>query len=690
MTRFTRRATFFVSLLLMTTAAARLQAQPAAGRDSRLPSYVEEVRRASVSWDRRTGPPRQVVDMVCLVPDLPTFLEAIAAWDDEHYYPVLIDDIEFSFKFLRAFQPARIVRFPRKAGPISDDQVWARAQAAVARAWTSDDAAEATPAGDAVPARLGATPPGVVVSAPGSPMLAGAVALAAGRFQPLLRWDSPHRFADVISADQARQHASALEAIVARAVAGFDRLGDDCDFVTLAGDAPYRYTPREERGAPFDVISSFRKRAGGPDAFDDLVGRAADGRSRWAFCGRLLGDPTLSVYRAMCSLFLQPRSALLVNTYDEKDPGWSAYAMHSATSRLEGLLPLTHRSGDRASLAGWHQAFDPVNPFGLVMINTHGEPTRFHVTGGTALTGDVPQSGPAVVLMTHSFSAADPLDPGTIAGRWLANGAYVYYGSMNEPALQAFRTPDLVAALAAQGMPLGAATRQSPPEPFGRPWRLVYLGDPLYRVRPKEQAARIAPTDWPVAASWPRYGHFPRPAADAANTAKLHWIVKEAVARLQRDEARTDPADDLVKDLLELRRTQLEPGLRPFHEALLADLLLHTNRPGALYAQLVQIPPPDRTPEARRLLETCQLLLVQQFAASRDFTRAEALWSELVRSGASPAMLEQVTARVGAMADSPDRRAHWRDVLTAAQRLLKSAPGTAVIEAERKRLETHR
>ena len=59
--------------------------------------------------------------------------------------------------------------------------------------------------------------------------------------------------------------------------------------------------------------------------------------------------------------------------------------------------------------------------------------------------------------MIHSFSAADPTDPRTIAGRWLANGAFVYFGAMNEPFLQAFRPPRLVAALIAEGVPLGAA-----------------------------------------------------------------------------------------------------------------------------------------------------------------------------------------------------------------------------------------
>ena len=40
---------------------------------------------------------------------------------------------------------------------------------------------------------LGATPPGLVLAAPDSPMLAGAVALAAGHFQPLVRLEPPAR-----------------------------------------------------------------------------------------------------------------------------------------------------------------------------------------------------------------------------------------------------------------------------------------------------------------------------------------------------------------------------------------------------------------------------------------------------------------------------------------------------------------
>src|SRR4051812_25685957 len=52
---------------------------------------VDEIRRISLSWRRRPGPERRIVDVVCLVPDLPTFLEAISAWDERHAFPILIE-----------------------------------------------------------------------------------------------------------------------------------------------------------------------------------------------------------------------------------------------------------------------------------------------------------------------------------------------------------------------------------------------------------------------------------------------------------------------------------------------------------------------------------------------------------------------------------------------------------------------
>src|SRR4051812_9746768 len=66
---------------------------------------LEPLRRAATSWELRAGPERAVIDQVCLVPDVPTFLQVIATWDRGHWFPILFDDVESTFRFLRAFKP---------------------------------------------------------------------------------------------------------------------------------------------------------------------------------------------------------------------------------------------------------------------------------------------------------------------------------------------------------------------------------------------------------------------------------------------------------------------------------------------------------------------------------------------------------------------------------------------------------
>ena len=85
-----------------------LSASTAEAQTSLFDPKFDELRKASEEWDRRLGPERKVINLVCLVPDVTTFLEAIKVWDREHCFPILIDDVEFSFKFLRAFRPARV------------------------------------------------------------------------------------------------------------------------------------------------------------------------------------------------------------------------------------------------------------------------------------------------------------------------------------------------------------------------------------------------------------------------------------------------------------------------------------------------------------------------------------------------------------------------------------------------------
>jgi len=420
---------------------------------------------------------------------------------------------------------------------------------------------------------------------------------------------------------------------------------------------------------------------------DDFLARTPDGRSRWAFTGRLLGNPAESLYRAMCSLFLSPRSALLFNTYDEKDRSWATYSMRTAARQLIKIAPVTHRSGDMVSLKGWHQVLGSVNPFGLMLINTHGSPFQFGLGGDTGVPGDIPPSVPTAIHIIHSFSATDPNDPNTVAGRWLANGAFIYYGSMQEPYLSAFRPPDLISRLIENEVPLGAAFRRMPLEPFGQPWKLVYLGDPLYRLRHGGTGNRVPPDDWTTGSSWPRYSSSARPRANEPDDARFGWIVKTAVAQLQRtNNAQTMPHEEIDEALLAIERTRLSPPLQPFFDALLSDALLEANRPAVLKSRLEAIPVRERGPATKRILETCRVLLLEQYRTNGDFRRTVRLWSELAHSDLPREVLEQLISRIRPLTGTPGHQMEWINFLHTELRALKGTTAQGVIQAEVDRL----
>jgi hypothetical protein len=636
---------------------------------------LDEVRHASVAWERRTGPERRVVDVVCLVPDVPTFLEAVAAWDDRHFFPVLIDDVETSFKFLRAFRPARVVRCPSVVAAVGDkaapEDLWEQAITAVGRAWAAEGIpAREVPRGDVVPKSLGPTPPGVVVSEPGSPSLAGAVALAAGRFQPLLRWQPGKSFGDDLKVEDALALGQSLEALLAEHVREYDRLGDDCDFVTLAGDYPYRFVG----GMPKNPFGD------GPNAFDDLILRSARGQRRWAYAGRLMGNPVESVYWAMCSLFLRPGSAILFNSYAETAPPWTDYAMTAAAARVNKLVPTTHLQGN--DMTAWHQAFGTMNRSGLVMINTRGGPTEFHPGGQTA---DTPETAPAAVLMVHSYSASEPKNPDTLAGRWLANGAFVYFGAVNEPGLVAFRSPSLVASCLAENLPVVAAVRRISTEPFGHPWRLVFFGDPLYRLKPVGVAdTRLA--SWEPISGWPAYGEYQLPEPTAPEPVRLNWALKTAVFRFQTGVTPRQQVD-LPAVLLGIPRDRLDAKLRPVYDALLTDTLLNARQAPILLDRLARIAPGERTGDVRRHLETAQMAALQRAVSARDFRQAASLWSGVVRAEGSRDFVRAFTERVSGLADTAARQSDWRDRLRAAGRSAADPANAPVIDEYRKRVE---
>ncbi len=125
---------------------------------------------------------------------------------------------------------------------------------------------------------------------------------------------------------------------------------------------------------------------------------------------------------------------------------------------------------------------------------------------------------------------------------------------MNEPYVDAFRCPGLIAELITAEVPLAAALRQGEFEAFGHPWRLVYLGDPLYQIEAAQSkeggtVAQIA-TDSPRATgsrSRPRTRlgkssrstatsaaklRLPASPSDDSENVRLGWCLDAAIGQL--------------------------------------------------------------------------------------------------------------------------------------------------------------
>jgi hypothetical protein len=637
---------------------------PTSLRDPRL----DDLRRASASWDQRQGPTRKVVDQVCLVPDVATYYEALATWDEGHYFPILIDDVDLTFKFIQAFRPARIVRYPSRAKDVEGEERWKRAVKAVGDAWTAADVPPSERLrGDTPPTRLEKTPPGIVIAGASSPALPGLAALAAGRFQPLARLETSKTYGDILSPADLNSFVEAFDAVVRAKIPSFDRLGDDCDFVTLAGDYPYRYQD-------------------GHMAIDDRIARGGPGAERWAFTGRLMGDARRSVYAAMCSLFLQPESALLFSGYPEDTDPWRFYSLRPALDHLRPILPTTLATGERrATFKAWHEIFDPANRFGLLFINTKGDPGVFYLFGDQPASAfDIMPSVPTALCIIHSYSAVDPTKSGTIAGRWLDQGAFLYHGSVDEPFLPAFRPLWLVADLLAEGIPFGAATRQTLTEPFGKPWKLTLLGDPLYRLlRRGSIPARIR--DYAPTAGWMAYAAGRRPDPASPEMTRLAWAINCSLVRLAGTAA-TETNVEIIGVLRTIDRGRLAPDFRPVFDELLVELLFRANRPADIRTAFAAIPKDERSATVTRVAFSAMLADLQPTLERGDFRRGSLLWLDLVRLEPDPAFVKRLISWVGPLATTPQRREEWLKLLRAAQVDLEKTDAAEVLNDEIKKV----
>jgi len=443
------------SVVVLVVASGVSAQEAAIPAEVRLGARVETVRR---NWP--------VAPLVVIADSPLAYLVGIAGWTPQRRYPVLLDDgsdasREDIARFVRAFEPERIELLSTGEGGAPSREAIA---GAVAGAWGAESEEER----QAIWKRRGFTPPGIVVADNDDGAWAGAAALAAGHGQPIVWVDAPRgRLGSRMRAPDLQSLGDAIEAAARTSGWSWDAMGDDLDSVTLCLNAPMKVA---DPGG--EVL-----------ALTDVIGRDSSG-GRWAYCGQMIGDASESAYRAMCSLFLQPKEAWLFNGYNQEG-GFVAYDTAPAAQLLQGYgLTLTCDGRHPAGAYEWAiEAIGGVRA-GLVLVNTSGMRRWFDLAPGRAHGVDVPMLlTPAAVHFIHSFSAQNLSDDTSIARAWMDQGAFVYVGSVDEPYLRAFVPPKLLVRRLLAPSPLGVAARVK-----GKAWKITVIGDPLYTLGPRAEA----------------------------------------------------------------------------------------------------------------------------------------------------------------------------------------------------------
>jgi hypothetical protein len=423
----------------------------------------------------------QSADLVVLVPDAATYLDALSHWSPTVRFPILIET-EVSradcARFIRAYEPKRVVRY---SGDADEDKTSAplreRIERALFAAWDTEDE-------DTLRAAWRERkhlPLGLVVTSASDPTWPAALALAAGRGQ-LLAWsDTPRRSVNApLSAEHLAQLRSDIETALRDSDYAWEELGDDLDALTVCRHISARFVASEEQGAL---------------ALTDIIGRGEDGR-RYAYAGWIFaGDEATAAYRAMCSLFLHVDEAFFFDGYSGSG-GWGKYAVDAPATALAELGVETRLVGaPGGDFSAWQGRARGGLSADFIHVNTMGNQADFQLARGSGgWARDIPiLNQPACVHFIHSWSATSPGDSNALAGRWLEHGCYAYVGAVHEPYLAAFLTPtDLVNRLLG-GLPLGAAIRVD----NAPPWKVQMIGDPLWLMR--RQGERLKGDDVEIA-----------------------------------------------------------------------------------------------------------------------------------------------------------------------------------------------
>lgn len=465
-----------------------------AGPGTDLPAPLALARRAEATLNAA-----KVVPTLVVVPDVWSYAEAIARWTPELRYPVLIDDGSAQAaanigRFVRGFEPEAVVSWKAEGveAPRGASLTAVRVNTAIGRAWGVE---EELPEISRLVGRwmeLGHRPPGIIVANPADEAWAGALALGAARGEPIL-WTTLGRNVNAfLSLEEAKALSAQIEAFCDSHALSWARLGDAIDAVTVCANAPVKllFAQRPDsgpEGRQYIALTDFLGR--------HLPARAVEGR--WGWAGQIHGDASEAAYRAMCGLFIRPKSAWVFDSYTEGGV-WQAHDGSAAKATLERAgWSVRLDDAPNATDAQWRGVAAEIIDPGVIMVTTMGNSDFFDLgKGNRCAPGDLPMlDRPAMLHFVHSWSLLAPTKADTIGARWFDRGVYAYAGSIQEPFLSAFVPTPLVAERLASGEPWGVVPRVE----GAAPWRVAVFGDPLITSGPTSAITRDAGAKLPLA-----------------------------------------------------------------------------------------------------------------------------------------------------------------------------------------------
>lgn len=483
-----------------------------------------------------------LIDRVVLVPDAATYVDELSKWSPRGRWPVLIEDDVLTPMFVRRFSPAQLIRRETVGADSFPDEPEQRRRALdaiIIGAVGGDPAAHTVREAFAA---QGYAPPGIVIASFDDPAWTAAIALAAGRAQPLAwmseadgSFGTPN---DELDDDGTARLLAAVDRIVAEQKWPWQSLGDDIDAITIC-----RSMAVKSRAAlpPAMRVEVGGPSAPGPVAITDLLGRNSDG-TRYAIVGWIFGSESRAAYMAMCSLFLPREQVTMFDTYPAGQP-WDRYATApAAAAMIRAGFTTQETHGNQPGAAderGWLRTLVGGWSCDVAVVNTKGNCDFFDLASGSASPLDVPLlNEPAALHLIHSWSLQFPARLDTVGARWLDRGAYAAVGSCHEPYLAAFIPPSELAHRWTNFVPFLVAARWWDGQgPLSKPWRVVTIGDPLMLCAPPARVS-IRRTPSPAEYGVDLGEHVKSLMRDAANdpTGELYRQAIEILSMFGRDD----------------------------------------------------------------------------------------------------------------------------------------------------------